>query len=213
MANFICEFEGVRGRSMRLYNNKIVISTKITVGSIMTGNMTDGEKTIFLSDIVGIQFKKSGAIIGYLQFETPSAQMNNISDNMFSENTFTYEEGKNGITNNLMTTLYNFICDRMEEIKYGITIINEVPDFESKKVYYATKDVKSVDYNDDTCEDNFQKWEQIITEYGSVSGRCEMCGVKKKNLVYSEFEDIFGKAQRNLCFDCFFNHNAIAKKY
>lgn len=73
-----------------------------------------------------------------MQFETPSMQMNNKSDNMFSENTFTYEEGKNGITNNLMTTLYNFICDRMEEIKYGITIINEIPDFESKKVYYAT---------------------------------------------------------------------------
>ena len=65
--------------------------------------------------------------------------MNNKSDNMFSENTFTYEEGKNGITNNLMTTLYNFICDRMEEIKYGITIINEIPDFESKKYIMQPK--------------------------------------------------------------------------
>lgn len=46
MANIICKFEGVRGRSIRLYNNKIVISTKITVGSVMTGNMTDGEKTL-----------------------------------------------------------------------------------------------------------------------------------------------------------------------
>ena len=127
MANFICEFEGVRGRSMRLYNNKIVISTKITVGSIMTGNMTDGEKTIFLSDIVGIQFKKSGGLIGYLQFETPSMQMNNADSNTFSENTFTYEEGVNGITRSKMREVYNYVTDRIEELKYGTSIITKTP--------------------------------------------------------------------------------------
>ncbi len=127
MAKLIYELEGVRGRSLKLYDTKCVITTKKTVGSLITGNFTDGEKTIFLCDVVGIQFKKSGGLIGYLQFETPSLQMNNKSDNMFSENTFTFESGKNGITNELIETVYEYVTNRIEEIKYGTLIINNAP--------------------------------------------------------------------------------------
>lgn len=96
------DLEGVRGRHIEIYERKCVITTTATVGSVVTGNATDGEKTIFYPDVVGIQFKKSGVTIGYLQFETSSAQMNNQASNVFSENTFTFEEGKNGITNDMM---------------------------------------------------------------------------------------------------------------
>ncbi len=54
MAKFIYEFEGVRGRVLTLYDTKVVIATDVTFGSIITGNATDGEKTIFLSDVVGV---------------------------------------------------------------------------------------------------------------------------------------------------------------
>ena len=90
MAKLICDLVGCRGRRMKLYDTKCVIITDKTVGSLITGNITDGEKTIYLKDVVGVQFKKSGMLIGYLQLETPSMQMNNQKDNMFSENTFTY---------------------------------------------------------------------------------------------------------------------------
>ena len=135
MAKFICEFEGVRGRVLKLYDNKCVIVTNQTLGSLISGNITDGEKTIFLCDVVGVQFKKSGALIGYLQLETPSMQMNNQADNMFSENTFTFAHGKNGITNGLMVAVYHFIVDRLEELKFGTPVIAQVPDFEAMKVY------------------------------------------------------------------------------
>ena len=124
MANFICELEGVRGRNLKVYDTKIVITTKVSVWSVLSGNSTDGKKTIYLCDVVGVQFKKSGSMIGFIQFETPSLQMDNKSDNFSSENTFTYEKGKNGITNGLMEYVYNFICDRIEEIKYNTTIID-----------------------------------------------------------------------------------------
>ena len=124
MANFICELNGVRGRNLKVYDTKIVITTKISVGSVLTGNSTDGTKTIYLCDVVGVQFKKSGNMIGFIQFETSSLQMDNKSDNFSSENTFTYEKGKNGITNGLMEYVYNFICDRIEEIKYNVSIID-----------------------------------------------------------------------------------------
>lgn len=119
MAQFLYDLEGVRGRHIKIYDRKCVISTRPTAGSFLTGNVTDGEKTIFYKDVVGVQFKKSGALIGYLQFETGSVQMNNQNSNMFSENTFTFEQNKNGITNERMQSVYNRVCDLIEQVKYG----------------------------------------------------------------------------------------------
>lgn len=119
MARLLYQLEGVRGRSILIFDRKCVISTKAGVGSFITGNVTDGEKTIFYKDVVGVQFKKSGGMIGYLQFETGSVQMNNQNSNMFSENTFTFEHGKNGVTNEQMEFIYHQVCDMIEALKYG----------------------------------------------------------------------------------------------
>ncbi|MBE6577481.1 MAG: hypothetical protein E7653_05025 [Ruminococcaceae bacterium] len=219
MANFICELEGVRGRNLKLYDTKIVITTKKTVGSFITGNITDGEKTIYLCDIVGIQLKKSGLLIGYLQFETPSLQMNNKNDNMFSENTFTYEEGKNGITNDLIIAIYKFVTDRIEELKYGVIIINDIPDFEAMKVYKSNKDdtPKEQSQNEEapnenstdeetSCEESFNEPEQEIAM--PEGEQCEMCETYVDHLTYCKFKDDFGSRFRNICEDCIKKYNA-----
>ena len=119
MSKLIFEANGVRGRSIRLYDTKCIIKTTVTVGSIFTGNASDGEKTIFLKDVVGVQFKPSGGLIGFLQLETPSMQMNNQNSNMFSENTFTFDNSC-GLTNQLMERVYQYVVDRVEELKYGL---------------------------------------------------------------------------------------------
>jgi len=169
MALFICEFEGVRGRNLKLYDTKVIITTKKTVGSLITGNFTDGEKTIYLRDVVGVQFKKSGGLIGYLQFETPSMQMNNKNDNMFSENTFTYEADKNGITNELMTALYNFVTDRIEELKYSTSIINKTPDFEAMKIYkYKSEEEKNESLDEEIPENEPENEYEVTTDYEST---------------------------------------------
>lgn len=104
---------------MEVFDRKVVISTDVTVGSVLTRNATDGIKTIFFTDVVGIQFKQSGLTIGYIQFETSSTQMNNQGSNQFSENTFTFEQGKNGVTNEKMVEVYNLLCDLIEDIKFS----------------------------------------------------------------------------------------------
>lgn len=119
MAKLIFEGEGVRGRSIKLYDTKCIIATKPSVGSFITGNVSDGEKTIFLTDVVGVQFKRSGNLIGFLQLETPSMQMNNQNSNMFSENTFTFENNAGGVNNDVMEKVYQYVVDRLEELKYG----------------------------------------------------------------------------------------------
>lgn len=156
MAKLICELEGVHGRSLKLYDTKCVINTRVMVGGLMSDNDTDGKKTIYLCDVVGVQFKKSGTLRGYLQFET--------SGDAFAENTFTYENGKNGITNELMNAVYQYVTDRIEELKYHVTIIDQVPDFEAMKVYkqkqcewpeeeheYAADIFDEEDYIDTVC--------------------------------------------------------------
>ena len=128
MAKLLYHLEGVRGRAMWVFDRKCVIATRAGVGSFFTGNVSDGEKTIFYKDVVGIQFKKSGGLIGYLQFETASNQMNNQNSNMFSENTFTFEHNKNGVTNEQMESIYHQVCDMIECIKYGEEyVLPEIP--------------------------------------------------------------------------------------
>ncbi len=119
MSKLLYQFEGVRGRTIWIFDRKCVIATKANFASFVTGNVSDGEKTIFYKDVVGVQFKKSGNLIGYLQFETSSMQMNNQNSNMFSENTFTFEHNVNGVTNENMEAIYHYICDLIEQVKYG----------------------------------------------------------------------------------------------
>ena len=85
---------GNRGRSIEVYPYKAVIITdSSSLGALVTGNATDGTKTIYFSDIIGVQYKSPGITIGYLQLETAShLGDNNNQSNFFSENTFTFDE-------------------------------------------------------------------------------------------------------------------------
>lgn len=87
----IYNLNGVRGRHMIVFEDRVVLRVKATIGSFITGNISDGEKTIYFSDCIGVQFKESGFQIGYLQFETAGRIMNNSASNFFNENTFTWD--------------------------------------------------------------------------------------------------------------------------
>ena len=103
---------------MKVYDNKCVISTEPGVGNFLRGTATDGEKTIFYIDVIGVQFKRSGIMVGYLQLEIGSMLMKNTS-NEYSENSFPFANGENGITNEFMEQVYHYIVDRIEGYKYG----------------------------------------------------------------------------------------------
>lgn len=119
MAILICSLTGVRGRSIDIYDNKCKITTEVTLGSVLTNNATDGEKTIFYVDVIGLQYKRSGAAIGYLQLETASGLMNNRTSNFFAENTFTFEPGNGTADAEIMELVYEYILQRLEGYKYG----------------------------------------------------------------------------------------------
>ena len=124
----IYDIKGVRGRSIKVFEEKCIIKTTVTVGSLITHNYNDGEKTIYYADCIGVQFKKSGLQIGYLQLETASSTMNNRSDNFFNENSFTFDTST--VTNEQMEDVANYIRDQIDQIKRGKnapTIISSTP--------------------------------------------------------------------------------------
>ena len=114
-SDLIYEIHGARGRSIRIYPYKCIINTSVTAGSLLTSNATDGEKTIYFKDVMGIQYKKTGVTIGYLQFETASGTMNNEKSNFFSENTFTFGADKDRI----MEEVYEYVIGLFDELKCG----------------------------------------------------------------------------------------------
>ena len=111
----VYDINGVRGRKIKIYPNRCVITTSITIGSILTRNASDGEKTIYFVDCVGVQFKKAGLQIGYLQFETASSATNNRASNFFNENSFTFDTTT--ISNEKMEEVANYVRKQIEDIK------------------------------------------------------------------------------------------------
>ena len=112
----IYRIDGVRGRHLDVFDNRCIIKTKVTIGSLLSHNATDGVKTIYYSDVVGVQFKTPGFTIGYLQLETPGMTMNNKASNFFNENSFTYDESV--VKTEKMREIVAYIEERVQEIKH-----------------------------------------------------------------------------------------------
>lgn len=115
----IYDLQGVRGRSMKVYDDRAIISVKAGAASFLTGNASDGEKTIFYADCVGVQFKESGIQIGYLQLETASGIMNMKQSNFFNENSFTFDTSVQ--SNEKMREVADYVRGRVNAIKKGAT--------------------------------------------------------------------------------------------
>lgn len=101
--------------SMDVYTTKAVITTKVTIGSLLTHNATDGEKTIYYTDCIGVQFKQAQFTIGYLQLETASSNGNNKQSNFLAENSFTFDQSV--IPNERMVEVANYIKSRVDHVK------------------------------------------------------------------------------------------------
>ena len=117
--DLVYTIDGVRGKHIDIYTDKVVITTKVTIGSLLTNNATDGEKTIYYSDCIGVQFKQAGFTIGYLQLETASGNGNNEASNFYAENSFTFDEIV--ISNKKMTEVTNYVKSRVDAVKKGST--------------------------------------------------------------------------------------------
>ena len=113
----VYSLDGSRGKHMDVYADKCVITTSVTAGSVITGNATDGEKTIYYIDVIGLQCKKSGLTIGYIQLETASGQMNNGTSNFWGENSFVYDPAMTNITDSEIEEVISYIKYKIDAVK------------------------------------------------------------------------------------------------
>ena len=131
----VYRISGARVRSIEIYPNKCVITVSVTFGSIFSSNATDGQKTIFYCDVVGVQFKKPGMTLGYIQLETASSSQNNEQSDLFNENTFTFEDSQ--LSAFEAEKIRDYIVGQVELIKtmscFGITPAQEISKF--KKLF------------------------------------------------------------------------------
>ncbi len=189
MSILICSLTGVMGRSIKIYDRKCEITTDLTLSSVITKNATDGTKTIFYIDCIGLQFKKAGLTVGYLQFETASSFQNNSTSNFFNENTFTYENGVGGISDILMEDLYHYLSDIIESYKYNDEEMyyRDLPD--SIAELYGKKRLVS------DKELQVQKQQQLaIEEAKSIQAAIEAEKMRKEiQEKISSWDDVLGK--------------------
>lgn len=127
MSEKIYELKGVNGKYLDVYEDKVVIKVKAGLGALFAGSAFNGEKTIYFTDCIGIQFKKAGLMNGYLQFETASGYVNGRGGNNFlAENSFVYEAKKE--LNIQMVEVAEYCKKQIEEYKTkkNSVAINEV---------------------------------------------------------------------------------------
>lgn len=85
--DLIYEIDGNMGQSLKVYPDRIMISTKAGIKSAIFGSLLNGNKEFYYKDITSVQFKNLGITTGYLQIEYPGSHSGN---NLVSENSFTF---------------------------------------------------------------------------------------------------------------------------
>ena len=127
MSVLMYSLKGTRGRSIKIYDRKVEIKVEAAAGSLITDHAADGEKTVYYTDVIGLQYKEPGKTTGYLHFETANGQMNNEQTGFWSENSFTFTEKEVGKAR--MREVVEYVKDTLETIKYGsISSKEEVSD-------------------------------------------------------------------------------------
>lgn len=105
------------GKILDVYENKVVFtstqSTSTVVSSLfLGGSTTQGEKTIYYKDAIGIQFKPSKVTDGYIQVETASAGRS-ASSEYGGENSIQF----GGKSNADAEAIVSFLRKKIEEVK------------------------------------------------------------------------------------------------
>lgn len=58
---------------------------------------------------------------------------------------------------------------------------------------------------------DLRRWEAAQHDQGIFIGNCTKCGAQQKELIHAQFESLVGKAEGDICYDCFCKYNATSK--
>ena len=107
------------GKILDVYENKVVFTSTQSTSTIVTGlvfgtSMTQGEKTIFYKDAVGVQYKPSSIADGYIQVETAAGGVSTSNSQYSGENSIQFSGKK---SNEEAEIIAGYIRKQIEDIK------------------------------------------------------------------------------------------------
>lgn len=106
------------GKILDVYKNKVVFTATKSTSSVVTAlvfssTAGQGEKTIYYKDAIGVQFKPSSVLDGYIQVETAAGGQQNSSQYM-GENSIQFSGQK---ANEEAETVVEYIRNQIEAVK------------------------------------------------------------------------------------------------
>lgn len=106
------------GKILDVYDNKVVFTSTKSTSTLITGlafgtSVTQGEKTIYFKDAIGVQFKPSSIADGYIQIETAAGGVTTSSSQYGGENSIQFGKDRNTEAE----IIVEFIRNKIEEIK------------------------------------------------------------------------------------------------
>ena len=109
-------FDGGVANRLEVYEDHCVLVVVKSTRSLMTGNILNGNKEFYYSDLTSIQFKPATKIInGYIQFEYPGSHSGKGPDNFISENSFAFMLAK--VSNEEISKAVSFIKQKIRVAK------------------------------------------------------------------------------------------------
>ena len=107
------------GKILDVYDNKVVFTSTQSTSTVVTGlvfgtSMTQGEKTIYYKDAIGVQYKPSSIADGYIQVETAAGGVSTSSSQYSGENSIQFSGKK---SNEEAEIIVAFIRKQIEDIK------------------------------------------------------------------------------------------------
>lgn len=107
------------GKILDVYDNKVVFTSTQSTSTIVTGlvfgtSMTQGEKTIYYKDAIGVQYKPSSIADGYIQVETAAGGVSTANSQYSGENSIQFSGKK---SNEEAEIIVAFIRKQIEDIK------------------------------------------------------------------------------------------------
>ena len=127
------------GKILDVYENKVVFTSTQSTSTLVTGilfggSVTQGEKTIYYKDAIGVQYKPSSIADGYIQVETASGNMASSSSQYGGENSIQFA-GKQ--KNEEAEIIVAYIKGKIEELKNAssVGVIQQVSAADELKKY------------------------------------------------------------------------------
>ena len=133
------------GKILDVYDNRVVFTSTQSTSTVLTGlvfgtSTTQGEKTIYYKDAIGVQYKASAIADGYIQVETAAGSMTSSSSQYGGENSIQFSGKEKNAEAEIIVA---FIKQKIDEIKNAPVggIVQQISPAEELKKYKELLDL------------------------------------------------------------------------